>query len=161
MEFQDFYRCGTGKISNTRINWLFSRGTKEKNITKSNIIIRQTKSVKNFKSINSFNISIRSDKYRYLLNLTNLVVKTLVRSESLSKKYINMDFRNYVVKAAGKKHKSKWFRESLSATDNWALKKLFIISMTSWIWCPSMWSIVGFKIKYTSNYLTMQRNIYW
>ena len=40
----------------------------------------------------------------------------LGRYDSLSKKDINMDCINHVVKAAGK-HKSKWFRASLSATD--------------------------------------------
>ena len=64
--FQDFYICGTGRIINTRINWLFSRQTKKRTITKSNRSRRKTKSVKNFKPIYYFNISIKSDKHIYI-----------------------------------------------------------------------------------------------
>ena len=78
----------------------FFRRTKNKNITKSNRSRRKTKSVKNFKPIYSFNISIKSDKHRCLLNLPNLYFKTLGRSDSLSKKDTKMDCRNNVVKAA-------------------------------------------------------------
>ena len=126
MEFQDFYRCFTGKIRNTRINWFFSRRTKKKNITKSNISRRKTKAVKKFKKIHSLNIIIKSDKSRCLLNLTNLVVNTLGRSDSLSKKYIKMDCINHVVKASGKIYKSKWFRASLNATDKLVSKNCLV-----------------------------------
>ena len=66
--------------------------------------------VKKFKPIHSFNISIKSDKRRCLLNLPNLVVKTLSRYDIISKKYIKMYFINHVVKVAGGKHKSKWLQ---------------------------------------------------
>ena len=101
----------------------FSRQTKKKTITKSNRSRRGKKAVKEFKSIYSFNISIKSEKHRFLLNRTNLVVKTFVRSDSLSKKEIKMDCRNHVVKETGKRHKSKWFRASLNATDKLGSKK--------------------------------------
>ena len=127
MAFQYFYIFGTGKISNIRINWFFSRRTKNKTITNSNRSRRKTKVVNKFKPIYSFNISIRSDKHRCLLNLPNIVVKTLGRSGSLSNKDIKMDCINRVVKATGKKHKSKWFRASLNATYKLVSKKLFIM----------------------------------
>ena len=123
MAFQYFYICGTGKSSNTRINWLFYRQTKKKPITKSNINRSKTNAVKTFKLIHSFNVSIKSDKHRCLLNLPNLVVKTLGRSESISKKDINMECRNHVVRSTGKRHKSEWFRELLNATDKLGSKK--------------------------------------
>ena len=123
MTLQDFYIYGTGKSSNTRINWLFYRRTKKKTITKSNISRRKINAVKKFKNIYSFNISIKSDKHRCLLNLPNLDVKTLFRSDSLSTKYINMDRRNHVAKATGKRHKSKKFQASLNATDKLGSKK--------------------------------------
>ena len=55
--------------------------------------------------------------------LPSLVVETLGRSDSLSKKYINMDCINHVVKATGKRHKLKWFQASLNATDKLGSKK--------------------------------------
>ena len=105
MVFQYFYICGTGKRKNIRIDWGFKRQTKKKTITKINRSRRGEKAVKKFKLIHSFIINIKSYKHRCLLILPNLVVKTLVRSDILSKKDIRMYFRNHVVKATGKKHK--------------------------------------------------------
>ena len=116
MAFQYFYICGTGKISNTIINF-FKRQTKKKTITKSSRSRKKTKAVKKFKPIYSLNIIIKSEKHILILNLPKLVVRTLVRSERLSKKYIKMDCRNHVVEATGKIHKPKWFKGSLNATE--------------------------------------------
>ena len=74
------------KSATQESNILFSRQAKKKNITKSNTSRRKTKVVKDFKPIDSFNISIKYDKHRCLLNLINLVVKTLGRSDILLKK---------------------------------------------------------------------------
>ena len=113
----DLFRSG---ISHA---WLFSRRTKKKTITKRNRNRRKKNAVKKFKPIYSFNISIKSDKDICLLNLPNLVVKILGRSDILSKKDINMDCRNHGVKATGKRHKSKLFRASLNATGKFGSKK--------------------------------------
>ena len=126
VSFQYFYICGTSKISNTRINWLFSIRTKNKTITKSNRNIRKTNAVKKFKPIYSFNISVKSDTHRCLLNLSNLDVKTLDKSDRLSKKDIKMDCRNNVLKEKEKRHKSKLFQASLNATDKLGSKKMLI-----------------------------------
>ena len=85
MAFQDFYICGTDKISNTGINWMFSRQTKKKTITKSNRSRKKKKAVKKSKPIYSINVSIKSDKHICLLDLPNLVVNKLGRSDILSK----------------------------------------------------------------------------
>ena len=129
MALKYFYICGTGKISNTIINWLISRRTKKKTINKSNRIRRKTNAVKKFKPKYSFSISIKSCKHIFLLNLPNLFVNTLGRSDSLSKKYINMDCRYHVVKVTGEIHKSKLFRASLNATDKLgSLKKIHCVN---------------------------------
>ena len=64
----------------------FSRLTKNNTITKSKISRRKTKAVKKFKPIDYVNINIKSDKHRCLLNLPNLVLKILGRSDIPSKK---------------------------------------------------------------------------
>ena len=102
---------------------VFPRQTKNKTITKRNIIIKKKNVVNKFKPIYSFNISIRSDKHRCLLKVPNLVVKTLGRSNRLSKKDINMESINHVVNTTGKIHKSKCFRASLNATEKLGYKK--------------------------------------
>ena len=89
----------------TQESTVFSRKTKNKTITKSNRSRKKTNTLKKFKTIYSFNISINSDKHRCFLNLSNIVVKTLCRSDTISKKYTKMDFINHVVKATEKKHK--------------------------------------------------------
>ena len=98
MAFQYFYRCGAGKSINKRIKWFYYRQTKKETITKSNISRRKTKALKEFKPIYSFNISIKSGKNICILNLPKIVVKTLGRYDRLSKKDINMDCSNHVVK---------------------------------------------------------------
>ena len=134
--------------SATQESTVFSIWTKKKTITSRNISRSRKKSVNKFKPIYSLNISIKPYINRCLLNLPNLVIKKLGSYGSLSNKDINMDCRNRVVKTAGKRHKSKLLRASMNATDKLGSKKLFIMSMTSWHWYPSMWNIVGFKIKY-------------
>ena len=121
--FQYFYICGTVKRINTILDWLFSRQTKNKTITKSNRSRRKTKAVNKFKPIYYFSIIIKSDKHICLLNLPKLFVDTLGKSDSLSKKDTKMYCRNIVVNAAGKIHNSKWFWASLNDTDKLVSKK--------------------------------------
>ena len=57
------------------------------------------------------------------MNLPNLVVNILGRSDILSKKDIRMDCRNHVVKSEERRYKSKWFLASLIATGKMGSKK--------------------------------------